>query len=127
MSRFVDFDRMYAELNRDTIRMRVMGEDVEIGASVPASVVMLLMRFEEQDSVPASALLDAGAKLFGAARIEKWAREPRFSVDMLAELLKAAFEAIGGAGVEGGAGDDKQTGVCITEDGSTSPAGAGKN
>lgn len=95
-AKFVDFDQMIAEMRRERITFRVFGEDVSFPAQVPALVVLQLMRIPDGEGVPPEVLMYAAGQIFGAEVLEKWTNRSDFSMDMLAELLKAALRLING-------------------------------
>ncbi len=94
--RFYDFDRQFSEMKRETITLRVFGEDYTIPASVPAIIPLELSRYEAEDGVPTKVMFKIVRVLFGDATLDRWTVNPNFSADMLGEIIKTTFAMING-------------------------------
>lgn len=94
-NKYLDFDRQFSEMKRETITVRLFGEDVTIPAQIPAIIPIELARYEAKSNVPMPVLIRAANMLFGE-KITEWAQRPDFTADMLGEIIVRVFGAING-------------------------------
>lgn len=91
-----NFDAMIAEMNHETIAFTMFGKTYEIEKRMPATVPLELARYEDEDNVPNGVLFRAANNIFGRETLRELCAHPQFTVDVLSELLKWAFDAING-------------------------------
>ena len=96
MAKFKNFDAMLAQMKHETIPFQIFGKRYEIKKRIPAVVVLEMARHEEDETIPNKVLFEAGAQIFGKAIMDDLCKHEDFSVDVLGELIKWAFEAING-------------------------------
>lgn len=117
---FKDFDAMFAEMEEEKLFFQLFGRRYEIKKRLPAAIVLRLARAEQEQPVEAGLMAEAAQALMGKKQFDELMANPDFSMDMLGEILKWAFEAIEGGGPgDGEPGDGETGGGEMTEDGGT--------
>lgn len=110
-----NFDAMIAEMNHETVSFTMFGKTYKILKRMPAVVPLELSLYDDEDGVPSRVIFKAARNIFGEKILNELCQHPQFTVDVLSELVKWAFEAINGT-VE----DDEP--VELTEDDAVAPA-----
>lgn len=93
-----NFDAMIAEMNHETVAFTMFGKTYEIEKRMPATIPLELARYEDEDNVPNSVIFRAAKNIFGDDTLRELCEHPQFTVDVLSELIKWAFDAINGGG-----------------------------
>lgn len=95
-NKFKDFDRQFAQMRRDTITLRLFGKDYVFPAVIPAFIPLEMARYEDESEVPPKVMLRAARVMFGDDVLAEWSGHAEFSVNMLGQVIKVAFEMING-------------------------------
>ena len=96
MANYKDFDAMFAEMKQETIPFKAFGKVYHINKRIPASIVLELSRREKGGTLDNDFMLNAGLQIFGNDILNELCAHHDFTVDMLGEMIKWAFEAING-------------------------------
>lgn len=111
MANFKNFDAMLAQMKHETIPFQIFGKNYEIKKRIPAVVVLEMARHEESEAIPNKVLIEAGMQIFGKAIMDDLCKHEDFSVDVLSEMIKWAFEVINGTEEEPEAVTEDDIGV----------------
>ena len=114
---FRDFDAMLAEMEGETLCFQLFGRRSRMKKRLPAAIVLKLARAEPDQRVEAELLAQAARALLGQRQFDELMANEDFSMDLMGEILKWAFQKIDGD-PDGGPGDGGP-GECgaVTEDG----------
>lgn len=105
---FRDFDAMLAEMEGETLCFQLFGRRYRMKKRLPAAIVLKLARAEPDQRVEAELLAQAARALLGQRQFDELMANEDFSMDLMGEILKWAFQRIDGGPGECGA---------VTEDG----------
>lgn len=89
-----DFDKFWQETEQKPIPFRVFGKDETIPCSMPASVVLEIVRAHRQHGdkeMPESAQLEIAVSIFGEERVDEWSKKG-LTIDQLGSMIKWAME-----------------------------------
>ena len=92
-----NFDAMIAEMNHETVSFTIFGKTYEIEKRMPATIPLELSLYDDEDGVPSRVIFKAARNIFGEKILNELCKHPQFSVEVLNELVKWAFEAINGS------------------------------
>lgn len=93
-----NFDAFISEMNRETVSFTIFGKTYEIEKRMPAVIPLELSKYDDDDGIPSKVLFKAANNIFGKKILDELCVNPLFTTDVLAELVKWAFEAINGGG-----------------------------
>lgn len=140
---FRDFDAMLAEMEGETLCFQLFGRRYRMKKRLPAAIVLKLARAEPDQRVEAELLAQAARALLGQRQFDELMANEDFSMDLMGEILKWAFQKIdgdpgdgwpgGGEPGDGGPGDggpgdgEPGGGGAVTEDGPRDGGAAKKN
>lgn len=110
---FRDFDAMLAEMEGETLCFQLFGRRYRMKKRLPAAIVLKLARAEPDQRVEAELLAQAARALLGQRQFDELMANEDFSMDLMGEILKWAFQKIDGEPGDGEPGD----GGAVTEDG----------
>lgn len=110
---FRDFDAMLAEMEGETLCFQLFGRRYRMKKRLPAAIVLKLARAEPDQRVEAELLAQAARALLGQRQFDELMANEDFSMDLMGEILKWAFQKIDGDPGDGEPGD----GGAVTEDG----------
>lgn len=110
---FRDFDAMLAEMEGETLCFQLFGRRYRMKKRLPAAIVLKLARAEPDQRVEAELLAQAARALLGQRQFDELMANEDFSMDLMGEILKWAFQRIDGGPGDGEPGD----GGAVTEDG----------
>lgn len=91
-----NFDAFISEMTRETVSFTMFGKTYEIEKRMPAVIPLELSKYDDEDGIPPKVLFRAANNIFGKDILGELCENPLFTVDVLAELVKWAFEAING-------------------------------
>ena len=120
---FRDFDAMLAEMEGETLCFQLFGRRYRMKKRLPAAIVLKLARAEPDQRVEAELLAQAARALLGQRQFDELMANEDFSMDLMGEILKWAFQKIdgdpdGGEPSDGWPGDGGPgEGGAVTEDG----------
>ena len=120
---FRDFDAMLAEMEGETLCFQLFGRRYRMKKRLPAAIVLKLARAEPDQRVEAELLAQAARALLGQKQFDELMANEDFSMDLMGEILKWAFQKIdgdpdGGEPSDGWPGDGGPgEGGAVTEDG----------
>lgn len=128
---FRDFDAMLAEMEGETLCFQLFGRRYRMKKRLPAAIVLKLARAEPDQRVEAELLAQAARALLGQRQFDELMANEDFSMDLMGEILKWAFQKIDGD-PDGGPGDGwpgggGPGGGAVTEDGPRDGGAAKKN
>lgn len=109
-----DFDSFISELRREKLSFTMFGKTYEFDKRIPAIIPLELALHDDEEGIPPRVMFRAAYAIFGKATIDELGAHPDFSLDVLSELIKWAFDAINGKDVFDGP-------VELTEDDSALP------
>lgn len=93
-----NFDAMIAEMNHETVSFTMFGNIYEIEKRMPATIPLELSKYDDEDGVPSRVIFKAARNIFGDKILDELCSNPKFTTEVLNELVKWAFEAINGSG-----------------------------
>ena len=93
---FRDFDAMLAEMEGETLCFQLFGRRYRMKKRLPAAIVLKLARAEPDQRVEAELLAQAARALLGQRQFEELMANEDFSMDLMGEILKWAFQKIDG-------------------------------
>lgn len=72
--RYFDFDNFMQEQEEQPIIIKIFGQEEELPASLPASMVLSIMRMQKakNGNIPESEVLSMAEAMFGKDRLKKW-------------------------------------------------------
>lgn len=100
MARTIDFDAARAERQREPVRLRIGGEWYDLGAGLPASIALDLIRFKAAEGegfeIPEGELDGMGRRLFGADNWVAILDRGRLELEEMGDLIRMTVEALQG-------------------------------
>lgn len=93
---FRDFDAMLAEMEGKTLCFQLFGRRYRMKKRLPAAIVLKLARAEPDQRVEAELLAQAARALLGQRQFDELMANEDFSMDLMGEILKWAFQKIDG-------------------------------
>lgn len=109
MKKYKDFDRMFAEMQGETIPFIAFGEEYQIKKQIPAWIPLEMSSYDDDHAMPAKTVFRAARMIFGEKQLSKLCENPDFTMDKLEIMLRWAFEAIQGK-------DEAEEAEEVTED-----------
>lgn len=99
MSKYKDFDAMFPDVvgedKSDYATIKVFGKEYKFSTAMPMMLVLTVMRYgEEDEKIPATALVRLAYRIFGEKNLNEWSMNPKFNMDMLNEMLAFAIKTI---------------------------------
>lgn len=90
---YMDFDNFWSEKVQEVIKIRLYGEDHELPASVPAEIVLGILRMQAEGikEVPDEKVLLMTESIFGTERLAAWCAKG-MTVDQMGDLLSWALD-----------------------------------
>ena len=96
MANFKDFDAAFAEMHKEKVKFKAFGKEYWIRKEVPAFVVLEMARHENDETLSTKFLFRAGEAIFGKKTLDELCANEGFSSEMLASMIKWAFDVING-------------------------------
>lgn len=111
--RFKDFDAFFSEQKREPVKLKLYGEVHLLPASLPASVILSLIRLQEkgEEEVPPEEVIKIASSLFGKEKLNSW-MDKGLDIEQLGQLIQWAMAVYSGAEVteeEGEVATEKKT------------------
>lgn len=94
--KFHDFDAQFSEMKKEKLYFQVFGKKYWIYKRIPAILPLEMARRENNEEIDTKTLISAAYTLFGEKNLKEWEKHQEFTVDMLGDMIKWAFEAING-------------------------------
>ena len=89
-----DFDMFWKEKEKQPIEFKVFGKGEKIPPSLPAIVMLKLLRAQKEfgnKELPEHIILDLSFGVFGEEKVDEWAKNG-LSVDELGDMIKWAMQ-----------------------------------
>ena len=112
-NRFRDFDAFFSEQKREPVKLKLYGEVHLLPASVPASVILSILRLQEkgEEEVPPEEIMKIASSLFGKEKLNSW-MDKGLDIEQLGQLIQWAMKVYSGAEItekEGNVATEKKT------------------
>jgi hypothetical protein len=98
VAKYRDFDAFFQEQQEEPLRFKVMGEEHQLPPSLPAIVVLKVMRAQEKFGdapLPQHVLIDLAVSIFGDGKVDEWARKG-LSLRQLEQMMNWAMNLYNG-------------------------------
>lgn len=94
---FMDFDAAFKEVEDTPIPYVLYGETHHIPAKIPYGLVLAYSRLQDRlnDTLDFITINDIFARIFGADKVEEFAKHPDFSHDKMTQMLQWAMTKYG--------------------------------
>lgn len=112
---FRNFDKFIAELKHETASFAMFGKTYTFEKKMPAVIPLQLAKYGDEDDIPPRIIFQAARQIFGENTVKELEAHPAFSLDVLTELIRWAFDVINGKD------ESEEEPVAVTEDDTAAP------
>lgn len=121
MGKVIDFDRFIREKNEETVTVKVLGEEIQVKAEIPAIVPVMMARAENANdpAMQTRMLMKAADFMLGAENVDMLCNKGLGGKE-LALLMEQLFAAINGDD------EDDEVQELTDEDSRVTPIGKGR-
>lgn len=95
---FRSFDSFISEMQHETVSFEMFGKTYEFEKRMPALVPLELAKYDTDAVIPRAVLNRAALQIFGEKTLSDLCAHPAFTIDVLDELIRWAFQVINGIG-----------------------------
>ncbi len=90
--KYVDFDAMWAEKGQEGDKVTVMGDTITMPSSLPAKMVMRLMRYQNTE-MPPDEVFEMVTMLYGKEHVDKWL-DKGLTIEQFTDLVQFAVDRL---------------------------------
>lgn len=94
MGKYRDFDKFYSEHKEEPLFFKLFGEKYKLPASMPAKLMIEILRGQKEDDLEATAILEISESLFGKAQLDDLTKRG-LTVEQMEDIIEWAAEEYG--------------------------------